>query len=742
MIAVVDKLAPAAREATSGVEVCFPRKGVLRLSGVDLFAQPASRACRGFLNRVFPLDFVVKVILDPAGPVAEIHFDDATPTAAVRQQLVAALRRPPGASIRAADYLCLPQDRQGRVCVTRHGHVLSTWEVVHELPGRLRVRHDALRRRPEVARRLQHELELIQGIDSVAANSSTATVLILYDGDRLSRSHLLHVLERSLVDCQQPERSRYVHEPASRALCHANLGLAAAGDFALPMLVPASATLLVLLNLKNIRNAAGELAGLRPGLATLYTTIVGFTLATGAIFPAALMHWLMHFWDRRFHADLETAQRELLAPVGGTIRFAWRCHEGSEIETPIEQIRAVDILAVHCGETIPADGVVASGEADVDERLVQGASELSRKRAGDRVYANTRVLTGDLHVRVERTGQTTRAATIAAVLTEATTPEVCHLKVRGEPFARKAVAPTLATAAAGLAVGDASTALAVLRTDYATGAGMGDALGAVENAHRALQAGIVLRNPAAADELARVDFLLIDHCQDSPLTDLLAGHRGGAEDSRATWARFLRDFREFRKQHAIQVGLVSDFPHAEVRRVAEQLGLDLARGSLGPEARGDFVRESLARHTRVAYVGDTQRACWNGARPHVAISLGDIARQRLDAADAFLLQPKLTGALQLWDLADRHSRRRWSHGAWTLLPNLCCVAGVFAFGFTSLHTIAASNLASLTVYRGSSRWLRDTIRGPPLFNDLADDTHTACGGHAEKRRIAWNTPWY
>ena len=55
--------------------------------------------------------------------------------------------------------------------------------------------------------------------------------------------------------------------------------------------------------------------------------------------------------------------------------------------TPIAQLRAGDTVAVHTGEKIAVDGVIASGVAVIDQSAITGEFVPVEKRAGDEVFA-------------------------------------------------------------------------------------------------------------------------------------------------------------------------------------------------------------------------------------------------------------------------------------------------------------------------------------------------------------------
>jgi hypothetical protein len=81
---------------------------------------------------------------------------------------------------------------------------------------------------------------------------------------------------------------------------------------------------------------------------------------------------------------------------------------------------------------------------------------------------------------------------------------------RGEAFARRAVAPTLAAAGVGFLVGDLATASAILRPDYATGPGVGTSLELLRDIATAARDGVAIRDATALERLAEADVWVFD----------------------------------------------------------------------------------------------------------------------------------------------------------------------------------------------------------------------------------------
>ena len=93
--------------------------------------------------------------------------------------------------------------------------------------------------------------------------------------------------------------------------------------------------------------------------------------------------------------------------------------DGALIEVPVAGMRIGDIFVVRSGESIPVDGLVASGESGVDESMLTGESLPVHKRASDKVYAGTLNQQGLLRCSAEGVGAATMLAGIIRLVREA-----------------------------------------------------------------------------------------------------------------------------------------------------------------------------------------------------------------------------------------------------------------------------------------------------------------------------------
>lgn len=661
-----------------------------------LARDPSGPICRQFLQRVFAVQAVDSVEIDGSRDLIQIEYDSPHGRTRVLQDLADVFRATGAGSSEHVRHLCLVGAVDRAIRVTRYDETLSTWDVLHRIPGRIRLRHAALATSASALLAIQSGLAALDGVSRAVANRRTGTILVEFDEQILSTADMLLHAEGISRELLEPATPHDGHGVAGMIVPSGGLALAVAADFFVPALMPASAALLVATNIRNLLEALRELRQLRPGMATLYTAIVGCTLASGYFFPAALMSWLMNFWDRRHHRSLAAARQELKRTYRLPPRTAWRQSEdGGDVETPVENLNAGDIVTVRFGERIPVDGAVVSGEATLVEWPANSLSDTRTVAAGCLVRAGSRLLRGAVRVSVERAGSNTRASSIATLLDQATTSPPVLLKHQGAAIARRAVPATLALAGLGLATGDVGATLAVLRPDYATGAGMSTTVGTFHDVTTALRGGIVVRDPRILTDLAEIDVLMLGVSASSPV----------AHDA---WHEQLIDLRGHTDA---RIGLVSEMPMSELRTMRDRLGCDFALGDLSDPTMAEFLDNCQRDGRKVAFIGDCGRHPAAARQANVAISLGDVASHASDPAQAFLLEPSPGLLGKLWELARDRRRRNRLLTACTVAPNVACVVGAFALGFTGLHAVVLSNLGVYATYQTTRRWLGASLHG-------------------------------
>ncbi|WP_245797874.1 heavy metal translocating P-type ATPase [Domibacillus mangrovi] len=93
--------------------------------------------------------------------------------------------------------------------------------------------------------------------------------------------------------------------------------------------------------------------------------------------------------------------------------------DGQEIEIPLEDVLAGDILHVKPGEKVPVDGMILEGLSAVDESMLTGESLPTDKKPGDEVIGATINKHGFLKMRATKVGRETTLSQIIKVVEEA-----------------------------------------------------------------------------------------------------------------------------------------------------------------------------------------------------------------------------------------------------------------------------------------------------------------------------------
>ena len=502
--------------------------GVVQLRDQDLFADSLDDRCVSFLRHVFTLHEVDCVELDHKLSIARIHYDVARfrlPEFLPRLAMALRGSLPPHADPPSNSLARDLAQSTGPIRIQRFGTILTTWEIIPNRPGRIRLRHRAIYRNAALANRLQGVIANFAGVIECTVWPVTGSVLIRFDPDLTSATRLLAMLDHARCSPGSPQQVPADMKSAGFGLANSSLALAVAGELAAPFLLPASALLLVGSNLHTFRAATRQLLRGQLGLPVLYTSIVAVTLVSGQFIASAAMSWMLTFWSRRYRNDLMNARRRLLGQIihqPHYVRLATPEADNIHVEVPIEDLRPSDVIVVSAGEQIPVDGRILQGRGLVDERMIRGLHGLSRKQPDDEVFAGSTIQLGELHIEVLRHGSQTRVARLAQIMLEATTlPHGSRTPtLHGETFAEQTVAPTMAIAGLGLLIGDISTAGAILRPDYATGPGVAFPLETLQAIALCLRHGILIRAPEAIERLATADLLIIEHHAALELTEL------------------------------------------------------------------------------------------------------------------------------------------------------------------------------------------------------------------------------
>jgi len=122
------------------------------------------------------------------------------------------------------------------------------------------------------------------------------------------------------------------------------------------------------------------------------------------------------YLEARAKGRTGAAIRKLLSLAPNT---ATLLRDGQEQVIPADELTVGDVVVVRPGERIPVDGIIVSGESNVDESMLTGEPLPVRKSAGDSVTGATINAEGRLMVAAAKVGSDTALAQIIRMVQQA-----------------------------------------------------------------------------------------------------------------------------------------------------------------------------------------------------------------------------------------------------------------------------------------------------------------------------------
>ncbi|MDO8914819.1 MAG: copper-translocating P-type ATPase [Coriobacteriia bacterium] len=120
--------------------------------------------------------------------------------------------------------------------------------------------------------------------------------------------------------------------------------------------------------------------------------------------------------EARAKGKTSDAIKKLMGLAAKTARVV---RGGEEIDVPIEQVVAGDVVVVRPGEKVPVDGLVVDGRSSVDESMLTGESIPVEKNVGDTVIGATMNTLGSFSFRATKVGKDTALAQIVKLVEDA-----------------------------------------------------------------------------------------------------------------------------------------------------------------------------------------------------------------------------------------------------------------------------------------------------------------------------------
>ncbi|HIE24851.1 MAG TPA: copper-translocating P-type ATPase [Anaerolineales bacterium] len=175
---------------------------------------------------------------------------------------------------------------------------------------------------------------------------------------------------------------------------------------------------------KSLRNGSANmdvLVAMGSSAAYFYSIVVMLDILPGHVYfeTAAVIITLIRvgkFLEARAKGHTSDAIKKLMGLRAKTARVI---RDGQEVEIPLDDVVAGDMLLIKPGEKIPVDGVVVEGNSSVDESMLTGESLPVEKKVGEPVIGATLNKMGLLKVEATKVGKESALAQIIKLVEDA-----------------------------------------------------------------------------------------------------------------------------------------------------------------------------------------------------------------------------------------------------------------------------------------------------------------------------------
>lgn len=189
---------------------------------------------------------------------------------------------------------------------------------------------------------------------------------------------------------------------------------------------------------------------------------------------------------------------------------AWKKVDGTEVLVSVDEIETGEQVVVHMGNVIPFDGVVAEGEALVNQASLTGEATAVRKAEGATVYAGTVMEEGTLTITVSKVGNDSKFEKIVKMIEES---EKMKSNVEGKAahLADKLVPYSLgATALTYLLTRNATKALSILMVDFSCALKLAMPISVLSAIREAGSHHITVKGGKFLEAMAEADTIVFD----------------------------------------------------------------------------------------------------------------------------------------------------------------------------------------------------------------------------------------
>lgn len=384
------------------------------------------------------------------------------------------------------------------------------FSIKHEITGRMRIHIMQNRMSYEQADRLLYFLTTNPQVVSAKVYERTCDAVICFQG---SRETLIRELQGFGYD--RIEVPAEVIQNSGRelnAFYQEKLVMMIVKRYLKKLFLPWPVR--VCLNIYNgckyIKKGIQSLLQKRLDVAVLDATSIAVSLLRGDFDTAGSVMFLLGIGELLEEWTHKKSVGDLARTMSLNVSKVWLANSEPPVLVSISEIRPQDLVLVHMGNMIPFDGVVADGEAMVNQASLTGEFAPVRKVTDSVVYAGTVVEEGEIRIRVEQVTGSSRYEKIVTMIEDSEKLKSA-VESKAEHLADRLVPYTLlGTGLVWLVTQNVTKALSVLMVDFSCALKLAMPITVLSAIREANQHHMTVKGGKFLEAVAEADTIVFD----------------------------------------------------------------------------------------------------------------------------------------------------------------------------------------------------------------------------------------
>ena len=382
--------------------------------------------------------------------------------------------------------------------------------IKHEIRGRMRIHLMQYRMSYAQADTLLYFLQNDAQVTKAKVYERTQDAVIFYTGSRREligklqhfRYEYVEVPDGVIENSNRQMNAEYQEKMVEKVI------LRYASKVLLPY--PVRACWTTLKSLRYISKGVKTLATGKIEVPVLDATAIGVSVLRGDYDTAGSIMFLLGIGELLEEWTHKKSVGDLARTMSLNIGKVWLVQDGTEVLVDAKKIAAGDEVVIHMGNTIPFDGIVTEGEATVNQASLTGESDPVRKSLDDFVYAGTVLEEGELTIRVQTVGGSSRYDKVVKMIEESEKLK-SGLESRAEHLADRLVPYSLGgTALTYLLTRNVTKALSILMVDFSCALKLAMPVSVLSAIREASEHNITVKGGRYLEAMAEADTIVFD----------------------------------------------------------------------------------------------------------------------------------------------------------------------------------------------------------------------------------------